>query len=213
MRQKYVAALLRPTPSSPVEPSFVVRRRVCSTKNIARARSRARAACTHSKRSDAATAACLLVGAPCARRRGGVAESGGMSWACDQAVQLLNASKLATDGASKLVRLARVRGASHAALTPRPPAARSTPSSSSPSCFSARSPRWFRSSAARCWSYRRAGPHASAARSPRVSDDCAGGAHGGGAQVPGHRAGCTRRQQRAARGALRSRSDLPSAGA
>ncbi len=43
-----------------------------------------------------------------------------MSWACDQAVQLLNASKLATDGASKLVRLARVRGASHAALTPRP---------------------------------------------------------------------------------------------
>lgn len=54
-----------------------------------------------------------------------------MSWAYDQAVQLLNASKLATDGASKLVRLARVRGASHAALTPprlplaaRPPAAR-----------------------------------------------------------------------------------------
>ena len=43
-----------------------------------------------------------------------------MSWAYDQAVQLLNASKLATDGASKLVRAARSRRAPRATLTPFP---------------------------------------------------------------------------------------------
>ena len=64
-----------------------------------------------------------------------------MSWAYDQAVRLLNDAKVATDGASKLVRGARLRRAHLAPCSRLSDAARSIRSSSSASCFSERSPR------------------------------------------------------------------------
>ena len=64
-----------------------------------------------------------------------------MSWAYDQAVRLLNDAKVATDGASKLVRAARRGGACALHTLRLSDAERSIRSSSSASCFSARSPR------------------------------------------------------------------------